>query len=70
MNSTGRIIAGVAAGVFAGLVIGVLFAPDKGSETREKLRKKGEEMAGDLKDAFEKAKEKFNDLKDDLERSV
>ena len=35
-------------GLTAGILIGVLLAPDKGSETRRKLR----EQANDLKDQF------------------
>lgn len=42
-------------GLTAGILIGVLLAPDKGSETRRKLR----EQANDLKD-------QFNDFIDNL----
>lgn len=41
-----RIVLGLLAGAAIGSLLGVLFAPDKGSETRKKIRKK----AGDLKD--------------------
>ncbi|MBC7848319.1 MAG: YtxH domain-containing protein [Chitinophagaceae bacterium] len=37
MESTGKIVAGVLAGVAVGAVLGLLFAPDKGSTTRQKL---------------------------------
>jgi len=42
-------------GFAAGLLAGVLFAPDKGSETRERLARRGREL-----------KDKFNDLVDSL----
>jgi gas vesicle protein len=58
MNS-GKLLAGVLLGAAAGAVLGVLFAPDKGSETRKKISKKG----ADLRDNF---KSKVNDLVDDL----
>jgi gas vesicle protein len=38
------------AGFTAGALIAILFAPDKGSETRKKIVNKGEEYVGDLKD--------------------
>jgi gas vesicle protein len=37
MESTGKIVAGVLAGVAVGAVLGLLFAPDKGSHTRQKI---------------------------------
>jgi len=55
--NTGRVFLGLLAGVAAGVLAGLLFAPAKGSETREKILKKGEYY----KDAV---KEEFNDLLD------
>ena len=48
----GKIIGGILAGIAAGAVLGFLFAPDKGSETRKKISKKGEDLAADLKRRF------------------
>ncbi len=47
--SNGKIILGVLAGVVAGAILGILFAPDKGCETRKKIAKKGADVADDLK---------------------
>ena len=38
MNKAKKVLYTVAAGFVAGAIVGVLFAPDKGSETRRKLR--------------------------------
>lgn len=57
--STGKVLLGVMAGFAAGALVGVLLAPDKGSETRKKLAQLGEDYAGDLTD-------KFNDLKESI----
>jgi gas vesicle protein len=70
MNTSGKILAAVAAGIAAGAVLGILFAPDNGSETRRKINEKGKKFADDVKDKFNKGKEKFNDLKADFEKKV
>jgi gas vesicle protein len=48
--SRGKIILGALAGVAAGALIGILFAPDKGSNTRKKIVHKGEEYVDNLKE--------------------
>lgn len=63
MNKSGKILVAVAAGIAAGAVLGILFAPDKGSETRNKLKKKGKKIV-------EEAKEKFNGFKEEFEKKV
>jgi gas vesicle protein len=57
--SSGKILLALLAGIAAGALLGVLFAPDKGSETRKKISGKGEDFA-------ESMKEKFNGFLDDL----
>jgi gas vesicle protein len=46
----GKVILGILAGVAAGSLIGILFAPDKGIDTRKKVVHKGEEYINDLKE--------------------
>ena len=55
----GKALLGVLAGVATGVAIGMLFAPDKGSTTRKKISRTGEDLADALD---EKIDEKFNDL--------
>jgi gas vesicle protein len=56
---TGTALVGILAGVTAGAIIGVLFAPDKGSKTRKLITGKSKDYASDLK-------EQFNDLVDSV----
>lgn len=46
-------VLGVLAGIATGAVIGVLFAPDKGSKTREKIRNKSVKAKENLKEEFD-----------------
>lgn len=50
---TGKVLLGVLAGVAAGAVLGILFAPEKGSHTRRKILDKGEDYADGLKDKMD-----------------
>jgi gas vesicle protein len=64
MNNNGKIILALLAGAAVGAALGILFAPDKGSATREKIKRKAGDIADDLEDAIEKAKEALEDLKE------
>jgi gas vesicle protein len=62
--STGKMVLGAVAGLAVGAALGVLLAPDKGSETRKKLGKKKDELTGSLKDKYESLKGKYNSALD------
>jgi gas vesicle protein len=62
MNS-GKVVLGVLAGLAAGAILGILFAPDSGVNTRQKIVRKGEGYMDDLK-------EKFNDFVDHVAEKV
>ncbi|MGE5406515.1 MAG: YtxH domain-containing protein [Methanosarcina sp.] len=69
--SSGKFFWGVLAGVAAGAILGVLLAPDKGSETRRKLIETGEDYADTVKEKFnqmvDSMSEKFEHVKDDMD---
>jgi gas vesicle protein len=68
--SSGKILLGVLAGVSVGALLGVLFAPDKGWNTRKRISKKADEYVNGLKDKFneflETINEKFEDAKEEV----
>ena len=50
--SKGNTIAGVLVGLAAGAALGILFAPEKGSVTRQQILDKGNDYADDLKSKY------------------
>ncbi len=51
--STGKVLLGLVAGAAAGAIIGILFAPEKGSTTRKQISEKGEELLDNFKNKFD-----------------
>ena len=72
--SNGKVVLGLLAGLAAGAILGILFAPDKGYETRKKIAKKGKDYADDLKvklgDFVEELTEKFDSAVKEVKESV
>lgn len=64
-DKSGAII-GLLAGLAVGAVLGVLFAPDSGKKTREKISDKALDLADNVKDGFHSIKDNFNNGKQSL----
>jgi gas vesicle protein len=65
MNSS-KVLLGILGGVAAGALMGILFAPDKGSKTRKKIVDKSKGLADDIKEKFEDLYEDVTDKYENL----
>ena len=61
--TAGKILLGVIAGIATGALLGVLFAPEKGCDTRRKIGQKKDDLTDDLK-------EKFNSFLDGISQKM
>ena len=68
--STGKLVLGVLAGAAAGAILGVLFAPHKGTVTRKKIVRTTKGYAngvkGKVSDLLDDISEKFEQVKEDI----
>lgn len=62
MKTTNKILIALGAGAVIGGVLGILFGPDKGAETRKKIADKGSRLTDAVKTKFSKGKEKLSEL--------
>lgn len=61
--STGKVVLGTMAGLAIGGILGILFAPEKGSVTRQKIMDNGNDYVDELKS-------KYNDLADNISEQM
>jgi gas vesicle protein len=63
MTTSTKVILGIVGAAAAGAVIGMLLAPDKGSELRKKVKDTANDWACQLADLFAEGKTELQNLK-------
>lgn len=64
MSTGSKIALGIIGAAAAGVVIGLLLAPEKGTEMRKKLKKTAGDWADNLTNLFHKGEEELENLKE------
>jgi gas vesicle protein len=57
-------------GFALGLVVGILIAPDKGSETRKRIADKGKDLKNQFNDFVDYWEEKFDSMRSEIEEEA
>ncbi len=74
MKTDSKVVLGFLAGAAMGAIAGILFAPDKGSETRKKIAQNTNDLGDNLKDSFNEfidtVKDKYRKAKHEAEEAV
>ncbi len=70
MNNVSKIGVALLAGVAIGAVIGIMLAPEKGAETRSKLKKLLKDWGGKLTDFSEEEADELSKLKGTLKAEM
>ena len=69
MNTNSKIVAALLTGLAVGAVLGVLFAPESGSETRERLSNALNDLGDSIKDLASKGLEDLDDAAEKMMNS-
>lgn len=70
MNDSGKILAALLAGLAAGAAIGILFAPEKGTDTRDKLNDSLRDLGDAIKERSSEQVEQIKDLSDKVSATL
>ena len=66
MNDSTKVIAALLAGLAAGAALGILFAPERGSETRDKLNDALKNLGDAIKDRAAEEIDNLSNFKEDI----
>ena len=70
MNDNSKVLIGLLAGLAAGAALGLLFAPEKGSDTRDKLSQSLKDLGDSIKDKAADEINNLSSLKDKVVESI
>lgn len=70
MTSTTKVLIGIVGAAAAGVVIGMMLAPEKGSDLRKKVKEAANDWANQLADMFAEGKAEFSNLKSKASRAA
>ncbi|ULQ58231.1 YtxH domain-containing protein [Flavihumibacter rivuli] len=70
MTNTNKMLTALAAGIAIGGVLGLLFAPDKGENTRKKISDGKKKLTDSINKSLHEGREKLSNLRSGMRESV
>lgn len=70
MTNANKIMTALAAGVAIGGVLGILFAPDKGENTRKKIADNSKKFTDTIRDKVNEGKDKLSGIRNNVRERV
>lgn len=70
MNDNTKVVVALLAGLAAGAALGILFAPDKGTDTRDKLTESLKKLGDSIKDTAATEIDNLVGLKDKIVENI
>lgn len=70
MSDNSKVVVALLAGLAAGAALGILFAPDKGTDTRDKLGQSLKDFGDSIKERAADEINNLNSLKDKVVNSI
>ncbi len=70
MKTSSKIWIALGSGLALGSIAGILFAPNKGTETRKKIAGAGTKISDQLKDKVQQSKDRILAFKEDIKERI
>lgn len=70
MKNTSKILIGLSAMFATGIIVGALYAPDKGERTRRRISRRGRSMFNTAKDTYEEGQDAVQEIRDNLKDKI
>jgi gas vesicle protein len=70
MEKNNKVLISLGIGLAVGTVLGILFAPNKGKDTRKKIKDTGTKLSDDLTKSVTKIKESVQGFKNNVKEKV
>jgi gas vesicle protein len=67
MTNNSKVVLGIVTAAAAGAVIGMLFAPEKGTELRDKVRDTANGLASDLLDVIQRGRQQYAEVEEQVQ---
>lgn len=67
MTNNSKAVLGIVTAAAAGAVIGLLFAPEKGTELREKVRDTANGLASDFLDVIQRGRQQYAEVEEQVQ---